>query len=56
MLVERLLRERPGMRVLFMSGYAGEELSRRGVSATAPLIGKPFTGAALTEAIEKALA
>jgi DNA-binding response OmpR family regulator len=35
---------RPGLRVLFMSGYAPEEIVARGALPTgAQLLGKPFT-------------
>jgi CheY-like chemotaxis protein len=43
-LYERLAGERPGIRVLFMSGYAKDILSRNGVSEEGvALIQKPFT-------------
>ena len=46
----------PGIRVLYMSGYAAEEIDRRGVFAEgASLIEKPFTGAALALAVRAAL-
>jgi len=54
-LAERLIRERPGLRILFMSGHAGDELSRRGVGATAALLEKPFTAEALLAAARRAL-
>lgn len=43
-LVEKLLKARPGIRVLFMSGYTDDEVMRRGVidGATA-FLQKPFT-------------
>jgi len=43
-LVEKVLRARPGIRVLFMSGYTDDEVMRRGVidGATA-FLQKPFT-------------
>jgi CheY-like chemotaxis protein len=43
-LYDRLAKERPGIKVLFMSGYAKDILSRHGVfEGGAPLIQKPFT-------------
>ena len=54
-LAERVLHDRPGMRVLFISGHAGDELSRRGVGAQAPLLEKPFTAEALLDAVREAL-
>ncbi|HYW85838.1 MAG TPA: response regulator, partial [Spirochaetia bacterium] len=43
-LYERLAGARPGVKVLFMSGYARDILSRHGVSGEgAALIQKPFT-------------
>jgi two-component system cell cycle sensor histidine kinase/response regulator CckA len=43
-LVEKVLKARPGIRVLFMSGYTDDEVMRRGVidGATA-FLQKPFT-------------
>jgi PAS domain S-box-containing protein len=55
-LAERLLALRPGLRVVYMSGYAGEHLDEQGVSAEgASLLQKPFTAAALEEKIRQAL-
>jgi signal transduction histidine kinase/CheY-like chemotaxis protein len=43
-LAERVRMLRPGLRVLFMSGYAPEEIVARGALPTgAQLLGKPFT-------------
>jgi hypothetical protein len=43
-LAERFAVVRPYARVLFMSGYAGDDLARHGVADdTAQLIPKPFT-------------
>ncbi|MGC4084422.1 MAG: PAS domain S-box protein [Vicinamibacterales bacterium] len=47
---------RPGMRVLFMSGYTGSDISARGFEdGTAMLIQKPFNAASLSEAVRTAL-
>jgi CheY-like chemotaxis protein len=47
-----LLTLRPGLRVVYMSGYAGEYLNDEGVSAEGvSLLQKPFTAAALEEKI-----
>jgi hypothetical protein len=43
---------RPGIRVLYMSGYAHASL---GESADVHLVGKPFTGATLLEQVRRAL-
>ncbi|MGZ8413274.1 MAG: ATP-binding protein [Gemmatirosa sp.] len=43
-LAEALLRDRPAMRVLFMSGYTEDEVLHRGISTEAlAFIAKPFT-------------
>lgn len=54
-LTERLLTERPGLRVLFMSGYTGEVLTRRGLGKSAPLLEKPFSLDTLLEGVNKVL-
>jgi signal transduction histidine kinase len=54
-LAERLLSIRPGLRVIFMSGFAGrsqEELARHGNPEILP---KPFTPAALARRVREAL-
>jgi PAS domain S-box-containing protein len=55
-LEEKLLEHRPGLRVLYMSGYADDLLQRRGPSA-APrdLLAKPFTTLALLRRVVAAL-
>ena len=51
-----LLTLRPGLRVVYMSGYAGEYLDAEGVNAEGvSLLQKPFTGAALAEKIRQIL-
>jgi PAS domain S-box-containing protein len=55
-LAKNLLSMRPGMKVLYMSGYAGEYLHDEGVNADgAALLQKPFTAAALEERIRQVL-
>ena len=49
-----LLPKRPGLRVLFMSGYADQD-SRSGVPLGANFLNKPFSGKELTAAVEAAL-
>jgi PAS domain S-box-containing protein len=47
---------RPGLRVLFMSGYSDEILGVRGILASSVrLLDKPFTGATLLSAVASAL-
>ncbi len=55
-LAERLVGRRPGLRVLFMSGYPHDVLSQFGVSATeVPLLRKPFTETDLARRVREAL-
>jgi two-component system, cell cycle sensor histidine kinase and response regulator CckA len=43
-LVEKVLEARPGIRVLFMSGYTDDEVMRRGViEGQTAFLQKPFT-------------
>ncbi len=55
--VARRLREtRPGLKVLFMSGYAEEQVVHRGVvERDVAFLAKPFTPAALTEKVRLVL-
>ena len=46
--------KRPGLRVLFMSGYADQD-SRSGVPIGANFLNKPFSGKELTAKVEAAL-
>ena len=46
--------KRPGLRVLFMSGYADQD-SRAGVPAGANFLNKPFSGKELAAKVEAAL-
>jgi CheY-like chemotaxis protein len=53
---ERFAALRPDARVLFMSGYAGDELARRGVDdAAAHFLPKPFTADVLGRRVRDAL-
>ena len=55
-LSERLQAKRPGIRVLFMSGYTEDAIIRHGVyTAQAAFIGKPFSPAALTAKVRDVL-
>ena len=55
-LADRLSQARPGMRVLYLSGYADDVLLRRGVTARHTwLLQKPFDTAALLGKIQEAL-
>jgi CheY-like chemotaxis protein len=55
-LADRLGRIRPGMRVLFMSGYADEAIVQHGVlEAGTELIQKPFAPEKLVERVRQAL-
>jgi signal transduction histidine kinase len=55
-LAERLAVVRPEARVLFMSGYAGDDLARRGVPEDAAhLVPKPFTADLLGRRVREAL-
>jgi CheY-like chemotaxis protein len=50
----RLAGARPGLRVLFMSGYADQD-SRTGVPAGANFLNKPFSGSDLAKTVEAVL-
>jgi PAS domain S-box-containing protein len=55
-LARQLIALRPGIKVVYMSGYAGEHLDDEGVcSDGVALLQKPFTAAALEEAIRLVL-
>ncbi len=47
---------RPGIRVLFMSGYADDDLIQRGaIEGTATVVSKPFSAASLSSQVEAML-
>ena len=55
-LAEKLVKMRPGLRVVYMSGYMEETIARHGLlSAGVNFIGKPFTAADLTHLIRKVI-
>jgi signal transduction histidine kinase len=55
-LAERFAVIRPHARVLFMSGYAGDDLARRGLEDdAAPVLTKPFTADLLGRRVREAL-
>src|SRR5207253_4209749 len=51
---EKLAQTRPDLRVLFMSGYADQDL-RTGVPEGANFLNKPFSGADLAKKVEAVL-
>jgi PAS domain S-box-containing protein len=52
---ERLSRERPGLKVVFLSGYPGRELSEAGIPLLHELIQKPFLPLDLTRKVREVL-
>jgi PAS domain S-box-containing protein len=55
-LAERAISLRPGLRVLFMSGYTSDIVaSRGGDNGAVPFLGKPFTTEALLRTVREAL-
>ena len=55
-LAAHLLTLRGGLKVVYMSGYAGEYLDDQGINSEgASLLQKPFTAAALEEKIRQVL-
>lgn len=55
-ILEKLRPSRPGLRVLFMSGYADEDVARSGVQPGSSFLRKPFTVQELSDAVKKTLA
>jgi PAS domain S-box-containing protein len=55
-LAERVLAQRPGLKVLYLSGYTEDAVFRHGVVETdMPFLSKPFMPAALTEKVREVL-
>ncbi len=55
-LAERLAAVRPGLRVLFVSGYASDVIAKRGVlEEQVNLLEKPFSRASLLRRVRRAL-
>jgi two-component system, cell cycle sensor histidine kinase and response regulator CckA len=56
LLAERLAPTQPGMKVLYMSGYTGDSIVRRGVlTAQMAFISKPFTASTLLRKVREVL-
>jgi FixJ family two-component response regulator len=56
MVADLLTKARPGMKVVFMSGYADAVIARHGVRAQdAPFLQKPFTPERLADTIVEVL-
>jgi CheY-like chemotaxis protein len=53
---DQLRGQRPQTRVLYMSGYPGDEITRRGLEADATYVEKPFSADTLADAVDQALA
>ena len=55
-LVDQLLADRPQLKVLYISGYTNDEVTRRGVSrGEAAFIQKPFTSEELMRRVREVL-
>ena len=55
-LADRLERERPGIRILFMTGYAEESVVKEGIlGKRRECIGKPFTQEQITKRVREIL-
>jgi PAS domain S-box-containing protein len=54
-LAERLRQRRPGLKVLFMSGYSDDAVENRRLLGNAPLLHKPFTPEQLARCVREVL-
>jgi CheY-like chemotaxis protein len=54
-LVELVRRERPAIRVLYISGYPGEQVARAGVTDDAIVVAKPLTAETLAARVREVL-
>jgi DNA-binding response OmpR family regulator len=54
-LAEELVRRRPGIRVLFLSGYTEDIMHEHGIKADAAFLQKPFSPSALSEKVREIL-
>jgi DNA-binding response OmpR family regulator len=55
-LASELARRRPGVRLLYVSGYTDDEATRRGLlDAGAPFLQKPFAAEALARRVRRVL-
>jgi two-component system cell cycle sensor histidine kinase/response regulator CckA len=54
-LFEELVRQRSGLRILYMSGSADETIVRHGLLVDAPFLQKPFTATDLVEKVREVL-
>jgi FixJ family two-component response regulator len=53
---KRLKKERPGLKVLFISGYSSEAITRSGpLPGNVPFLQKPFTPAAILRIVREIL-
>ena len=56
-LAHRLAALRPGLRVLYVSGFAADVLTRQGeIGPGRRFLSKPFSGASLLQSVAEALA
>jgi two-component system cell cycle sensor histidine kinase/response regulator CckA len=54
-LARRLAVERPGLPILFLSGYTDDEMTLRGLGPPSAFVQKPFTAEALTRRVREAI-
>jgi DNA-binding NtrC family response regulator len=53
--VDRMRRSRPGLRVVYMSGYGGAASTQAALTPNAVFLEKPFSPAVLLRAVREAL-